>query len=77
MFADEKPMEGCGIYNKKVHRSPLDGSVPFVDTGFDICNNNNLMAAIKYIIIAAMKVRKIFHIELASFRELLRHLIIL
>ena len=40
-------MKGCDIYNKKVHRSPLDDSVPFVDTGFDICNNYNLMAAIK------------------------------
>ena len=47
VFTDEKPMKGCDIYNKKVRRSPLDGSVPFVDTGFDIRNNYNLMAAIK------------------------------
>ena len=47
MFTDEKPMNGCDIYNKKARRSPLDGSVPFVDIGFDIRNNYNLMAAIK------------------------------
>ena len=47
VFTDEKPMKCCDIYNKKVRRSPLDGSVPFIDTGFDIRNNYNLMAAIK------------------------------
>ena len=31
----------------KVHRSPLEFSAPFVDTGFNICNNYNLMTAIK------------------------------
>ena len=40
-------MKGIDIYNKKVRRSPLDGSVPFVDTGFDTRNIYNLMAAIK------------------------------
>lgn len=47
VFTDEKPMKGCDIYNKYVRCSPLDGSVPYVDTGFDIHNNYNLMAAIK------------------------------
>lgn len=47
VFTDEKPMKGTDIYNKKIRRSPLDGSVPFVDTGFDIRNTYNLMAAIK------------------------------
>ena len=47
VFTDEKPIKGIDIYNKKVRRSPLDGSVPFVDTGFDIRNVYNLMAAIK------------------------------
>lgn len=47
VFTDEKPMKGVDIYNKKVRRSPLDGSVPVVDTGFDIRNTYNLMAAIK------------------------------
>ena len=47
VFTDEKPMKGIDIYNKKVRRSPLDGSVPLVDTGFDIINVYNLMAAIK------------------------------
>ena len=31
VFTDEKPMKGIKIYNKKVRRSPLDGSVSFVD----------------------------------------------
>jgi len=47
VFTDEKPMKGVDIYNNKIRRSPLDGSVPFVDTGYDIRNNYNLMAAIK------------------------------
>ena len=47
VFIDEKPMKGIDIYNKKIRRSPLDGSVPFVNTGFDIRNVYNLMAAIK------------------------------
>ena len=47
VFTDEKPMRGVDIYNKKVRRSPLTGSVPFVDTGFDIRTTYNLMAAIK------------------------------
>ena len=47
MFTDEKPMKGCDIYNRKIRCSPLDGLVPFVDTGFDIRNKYNLMAAIK------------------------------
>ena len=47
VFTDEKPMKGVDIYNKKIRRSPLDGSVPFVDTGYDIRNTYNLMAAIK------------------------------
>ena len=47
VFTDEKPMRGVDIYNKKVRRSPLTGSVPFVDTGFDIRTVYNLMAAIK------------------------------
>ena len=33
--------------SKKIRRSPLDCSVPFVDTGCDIRNNYNLMAAMK------------------------------
>ena len=49
VFTDEKPMKGVDIYNKKIRQSPLDGSVPFVDTGYDIRNNYNLMAAIKII----------------------------
>ena len=36
VFTDEKPMRGVDIYNKKVRRLPFTGSVPFVDTGFDI-----------------------------------------
>ncbi len=40
-------MKGVDIYNKKFRSSPLDGSVPFVATGFDIHNMYNLMAAIK------------------------------
>ena len=40
-------MKGIDIYNRKVRRSPLDGSIPFVDTGFDTRNVYNLMAAIK------------------------------
>ena len=47
VFIDEKPMKGTNIYNKKNLRSPLDSSVPFVNTGFDIRNVYNLMAAIK------------------------------
>ena len=47
VFTDEKPMKGVDIYNKKIRRSPVDGSVPFVETGYDIRNNYNLMAAIK------------------------------
>ena len=47
VFPDKKPMKGIDIYNKKVGRSPLNGSIPFVATGFDIRNVNNLMAAIK------------------------------
>ena len=47
VFTDEKPMKGIDIYNRKVRRSPLDGSIPFVDTGFDTRNVYNLMAAIK------------------------------
>ncbi len=47
VFPDKKPMKGIDIYNKKVGCSPLNGSIPFVATGFDICNVNNLMAAIK------------------------------
>ena len=47
VFTDEKPMKGIDIYNKKIRSSPLDGSVPFVATGFDIRNVYNLMAAIK------------------------------
>ena len=46
VFTDEKPMRGIDIYNKKVSRSPLTGSVPFVDTGFDIRTVYNLMTAI-------------------------------
>ena len=40
-------MRGVHIYNKKVRRLPLTGSVPFVDTGFDIRSTYNFMAAIK------------------------------
>ena len=40
-------MKGINIYNRKVLRSPLDGSIPFVDTGFDTRNVYNLMATIK------------------------------
>lgn len=47
VFTDEKPMKGIDIYNKKVRRSPFNGSIPFVATGFDIRNVYNLMAAIK------------------------------
>ena len=47
VFTDEKPMRGVDIYNKKVCRSPLTGSVLFVDTGFDIHTVYHLMAAIK------------------------------
>ena len=47
VFTDEKPMKGIDIYNKKVRCSPLDGSVPYVDMGFDIRNVYNLMAAVK------------------------------
>ena len=39
--------KGVNIYNKKVWWSPLNGSIPFVDTGFDIHNIYNLMAVIK------------------------------
>ena len=48
IFTDEKPMKGINIYNKKVRRSLLNGSIPFVDTGFDTRNIYNLIAAIKY-----------------------------
>ena len=47
IFTDKKPMKGINIYNKKVYMSPLDSFVPFVDTGFDMRNTYNLMAAIK------------------------------
>ena len=47
VFTDETPMKGIDIYNKKIYWSPLDGTVPFVDTGFDTHNIYNLMAAIK------------------------------
>ena len=40
-------MKGVNIYSKKIRRSPLDGSIPFVDTGYDIRNTYNLMAAVK------------------------------
>ena len=47
---DKKPtMKGIDIYSKKGCRSPLSGSIPFVDTGFDIRNIYNLMAANKII----------------------------
>ena len=38
VFTDKKLMKGVDICNKKVCRSPLDGSIPIVDTGFDIRN---------------------------------------
>ena len=47
VFTDEKPMKGIDIFNKKIRRSPLDGTVPFVEAGFDLRNVYNLMAAIK------------------------------
>ena len=47
MFIEEKPMKSCNMYNKKVSCSLLDNLVPFFDTGFDICNNYNLMVTIK------------------------------
>ncbi len=40
-------MKGVDIYNKKVHQSPLDRSIPTVETGFDIRNTYNLIAAIR------------------------------
>ena len=40
-------MEGIDIYNKKVRCFPLNGSIPFVATGFNIRNMYNSMAAIK------------------------------
>ena len=47
MCTYEKPIKGSGIYNKKVCWSPLDDLVHFVDTGFDIRNNYNLMMTVK------------------------------
>ena len=47
VFTDEKPMKGINNYNRKNCCSPLDSLVPFVDMGYDIQNNYNLITAIK------------------------------
>ena len=44
---DKKPIKGVDIYNKQVWQSPLNGSIPFVDSRFDIRNMYNSMAAVK------------------------------
>ena len=50
VFTVKKPMKGIDIIlNKKGCRSPLSGSIPFVDTGFNIRNIYNLMASTKKI----------------------------
>ena len=47
VFTNKKPMKGIDIF-KKIRRSPLDGTVPFViEAGFDTHNIYNLMAAKK------------------------------
>ena len=68
VFTDEKPMKGIDIYNKKIRRSPLDGSVPFVDTGFDIRNTYNLMAAIKLDDANPVELRKNIAYQLGKYR---------
>ncbi len=47
VFTDKKPMKRVDFNNKKIWQSPLNGYIHFVDTGFNICNVHNLMAAIK------------------------------
>ena len=77
MFTDEKHMKGCDIYNKKVCGSPLDGPVPFVDTGFDIHNNYNLMTAIKIHNNSMSESAQNISYQIGKFQGTSTHLIIL